>query len=143
MKKPLVRDCMDTDTHEVHADDDLYDVVRMLITKSVTGAPVVDADRKVLGMFTEAECLRLLSKGTGGEVPHGPVADFMSRHPVEVRPEMDIYYAAGLFNANPTLRRFAVVNEHEVLVAVVTRKDLLRLVHAQLMRSTSAPPPPA
>ncbi len=141
MTKPRVSECMDTETHAVSASDDLYEVVRMLISESVTGAPVVDADGKVVGMITEAECLRLLSKGADGDVPHGNVEAFMCDSCVTVRPEMDIYYAAGLFNGHPSRRRFAVVDADDKLVAVVTRKDILKLVHRQLMRSPSAPAP--
>ena len=131
---------MDTDTHAVHADDDLYTVVQMLIQKTVTGAPVVDDAGKVVGMITEAECLGLLSHGSDGSVARGKVADFMTDQAITVRPDMDIYYVAGLFNANPTRRRFAVTGDDEQLVAVVTRKDILKLVHRELMRSPSMRP---
>jgi len=141
MTMPRIEGCMDPVTHAVRAGDDLYEVVRMLITESVTGAPVVDESGRVVGMLTEGDCLRLLSKGSGGDVPRGTVREFMSESNVTVSPEMDIYYAAGLFNGKPERRRFAVVDGDDKLVAVVTRKDILKLVHRELMRSPSVVPP--
>ena len=128
---------METETHAVGAADDLYEVIRTLIEESVTGAPVVDEDRKVVGMITEAHCLRLISHGDAeGDAPFGTVRDFMGEA-IEVKPTMDIYYVAGLFNAHPDSRRFAVVDDDGRLVAVVTRKDILKVVHSQLMKSPS------
>lgn len=132
MSMPRIDSCMDRETHAVRASDDLYEVVRVLIDKSVTGAIVVDADAKPIGMITEAECLKLLSEGAGGDVPKGTVRDFMTEV-VSVKPNMDIYYTAGLFNSHPHQRRFAVVDDGGKLIAVVTRKDILKLVHATLV----------
>jgi CBS domain-containing protein len=44
---------------------------------------------------------------------------------------MDVYFVAGMFLAEPTQRRFAVVDDGN-LVGVVTRKDILRAVRAGL-----------
>lgn len=136
MSMPRIESCMDRQTHAVQAGDDLHQVIRTLIDESVTGVIVVDADNKPVGMLTEAECLKLLSQGSDGEVPRGKVGDFMCEV-VCVKPEMDIYYTAGLFNANPTRRRFAVVDASNTLIAVVTRKDILKLVQAELLQRTS------
>lgn len=134
MTMPSVLDCMDRQTHAVHAHNNLYEVIGTLIDMSVTGAPVIDDDERVVGMITEAECLKLLSEGSDAAAPHGTVGDFMT-DAVTVRPDMDIYYVAGLFNTHPNCRRFAVVDADEKLVAVVTRKDILRVVHGRLMSS--------
>ena len=48
-----------------------------------------------------------------------------------VAPEMDIYYVAGLFNADVSVRRFPVVENGE-LIGVITRKDLLRGIRSLL-----------
>ena len=135
MSLPRIESCMDRQTHSVRAGDDLYEVVRILIDESVTGAIVVDEDNKPVGMITEAECLKLLSEGADNQAPRGTVKDFMITDFVTVRPEMNIYHVAGLFNTHPTVRRFAVVDATGEVIAVVTRKDILKLVHSQLMTS--------
>ena len=135
MSLPRIESCMDRQTHAVGVDDDLYEVVKMLIDESVTGAIVVDDAGVPVGAITEAECLKLLSEGADHEAPHGTVKDFMAEV-VTVRAEMNIYHVAGLFNMHPTVRRFAVVDAAGKLIAVVTRKDILKLVHSQLMTSS-------
>ena len=137
MTLPRIESCMDRQTHAVRVDDDLYEVVRTLIDETVTGAIVVDDAGSPVGMITEAECLKLLSEGSDNKAPHGTVKDFMTEV-VTVRPEMNIYHVAGLFNMHPTRRRFAVVDADGKLVAVVTRKDILKLVHRELMVSPAA-----
>lgn len=134
MSLPRIESCMDRQTHAVRVHDDLYEVVRTLIDESVTGAVVVDEQGIPVGVISEAECLKLLSEGDEHRAPQGTVEDFMAEI-ITVRPEMNIYHVAGLFNANPTMRRFAVVDDDGRLIAVVTRKDILKLVHSQLMQA--------
>jgi CBS domain-containing protein len=81
-------------------------------------------------MLTEKDCLRLVATGTGSERASGTVADFMSTGVTTIPPEMDVYYAAGLFLHQP-FRRFPVLEEGR-LVGAITRFDILRVIHANL-----------
>ena len=129
---PTVRTFMDTDTHAVGDHVDIYDAVRRLIDEGVTGAPVVDASGALVGMSSELECLRLLAAGDrGGEPPSGEVAGYMLTDYKVVTPDMDVYYVAGLFLADPSTRRLPVV-EGSRLVGVITRKDILRAITRRL-----------
>lgn len=124
---PTVRTFMDTETHALDVDQDIYEAVRTLIDAGITGMPVVQNGRLV-GMLSEYECLRLLSVGSeAADVPLGRVGDYMQREYRTVSPDMDVYYVAGLFLADPSTRRFPVV-EGSRLVGVITRKDILRAV---------------
>ena len=137
MAKPKVESCMDRQTHAIRADDDLYDVVQRLIDRSVTGGIVVDEHDRPVGILSEAECLALLSEGDDGRFPHGRVENFMA-DAITVEPNMDIYYVAGMFNAHAERRRFAVVDDDGKLIGVVTRKDILKLIHRELMASPAS-----
>ncbi|HEY5646493.1 MAG TPA: CBS domain-containing protein [Pseudomonadales bacterium] len=133
-KLPTVRDYMDTETHVLSADDDILVAVRRLIDEEVTDAPVLDDRGRLAGMLSEYDCLQLLTKGRGGEHPRGLVREFMSENVTTVPPTMDLYFVAGMFLAEPTQRRF-IVMEGEQLVGVLTRKDVLRAVRAGLPES--------
>jgi CBS domain-containing protein len=124
---PTVAMYMDTETHELSAGDDIRRAVGRLIDEGVTGAPVVDAEGRVLGALSEYECLRLLAEGRGGEAASGRVRQYMTTAFTTVPPTMDVYYVAGMFLQQPTERRFLVVEDGQ-LVGVVTRKDILRAV---------------
>lgn len=129
---PTVRTYMDSDTHALQPTEDIHEALTRLIDAGVTGAPVVDPQGEIVGMLSEYECLRLL---TTVENPQAStVGDFMEREFQRVSPDMDVYYAAGLFLADPAHRRFPVV-EGNRLVGVITRKDILRAVQRAMPRS--------
>jgi CBS domain-containing protein len=74
--------------------------------------------------------LRLLTHGNAEALlPGQRVQDFMLPVHTTVTPDMDVYYVAGLFLAEPNVRRFPVV-EGERVVGVITRKDILRAVQS-------------
>jgi len=129
-KLPVVRDYMDRHVATLRPEDDVLKAVGLLLDKRITGAPVVDKSGHLVGMLSEKDCLRLVAEGVDGNVPHGTVESFMTRDPEAISPDMDIYYAAGLF-LKRQFRRFPVV-EHGKLVGAITRFDILRVIRANL-----------
>lgn len=129
---PPVRTVMDSETHAFHVGESIREALTRLIDAGITGAPVIDADGNLVGMLSEYECLKLLTLGGPDSVlPVGDrVEDFMVPVPQTVSPDMDLYYVAGLFLADPANRRFPVI-EGQRLLGVVTRKDVLRAVAAR------------
>jgi CBS domain-containing protein len=122
---------MDTTVHTLSPDTDIFKAVNFLLQKKVTGAPVVDAAGKLVGMLTELDCLKLLTLGDADhQAPSGQVKDFMSTTVQTIPPGMDIYYAAGLF-MKVAFRRFPVVEDGR-LVGAITRFDILRAVQRGL-----------
>jgi len=131
-KLPTVDMFMETETHSLRETDDVLGAIRKLIRSGITGAPVLGASGTVVGILTELECLKLLTTGTpSGEVPRGTVGEFMKTSITLVKPSMDIYHVAGLF-LGTGYRRFAVVDDDGAMVGVITRKDVLKGVEAQL-----------
>ena len=131
---PNVRMYMDAETHALSDGDDILVAVRRLLDEGITGAPVLDDQGHVVGELSEYDCLRLLAEGRGGDMVRGRVRDFMATTFTNVSPTMDVYYVAGMFLNEPTRRRFMVMDGQR-LVGVVTRKDVLRAVHAGLAGS--------
>ena len=127
---PAVRDLMDHHVHTVRPDDEILEAVGSLLNNHVTGAPVVDAAGKLVGMLTEKDCMRLLAAGADANVPKGRVEEFMHPDVVTISPDTSVYYAAGLF-LNNHFRRLPVV-EAGRLVGAITRFDILRAIHANL-----------
>ncbi len=125
---PIVGDYTDTKVYTLQQDQDILEAVDFLLRHSVTGAPVVDKGDRLLGIFTEMDCMRLLSEGAHAEPPQGPVSEFMTTEVTTIPPEMDIYFAAGLF-LNNIFRRLVVLEEEKV-VGAITRFDILRAIQA-------------
>ena len=129
-KLPVVRDFMDKDVATLRPDTDIFDAVGFLLKKHLTGAPVTDETGRLVGILTEKDCLRLVAAGDGGDMPRGSVATYMTPNPETIPPDMDVYYAAGLFLARD-FRRFPVV-ESSKLIGTITRFDILRAIQANL-----------
>ena len=129
-KLPVVRDHMDRNIATLRPETPFLEAVAFLLDKKVTGAPVVDKTGRLVGILTEKDCLRLVAAGIGGDLPRGCVADIMTPDPETIPPDMDVYFAAGLFLTRP-FRRFPVVEEGK-LVGAITRFDILRVIQANL-----------
>ena len=129
---PAVREFMDTYVDTLSPDTDIMEAVNFLLQKRITGAPVTNSKGELLGMLTERDCLKLLTLGDVDQAARtGKVKDFMTSQVQTIPPDMDIYYAAGLF-LNVPFRRFPVVEKGRI-VGAITRFDILRAVHHKLV----------
>jgi CBS domain-containing protein len=127
LKLPTVRDYMTTKVKTLSPETPILQAVDMLVKHAISGAPVCDAEGRVVGMLSEKDCLPLIAKGVNHAPPEGTVAEFMANDPAVLPPDMDLYYAAGVF-MKKIYRRFPVV-ENGKLVGVISRRDILRAIH--------------
>ena len=75
IRLPVVRDYMVTRLHTLTPEVNIFDAVDMLVERRISGAPVVH-EGHVIGMLTEKDCVRLLTKGDhDDDVPTGTVGD--------------------------------------------------------------------
>ncbi|TLQ47530.1 CBS domain-containing protein [Streptomyces marianii] len=115
------------------------DIVAAMGRWSVTAVPVVDDERRVVGVVSEADLLRKEEvRGTDpsrvDQLPRpdaessGAVRaeDLMSAPPVTVRAGATLPHAARLM-ARQHVKRLPVVDAHGVLKGIVSRADLLRV----------------
>ena len=128
MKQKLVKDYMTIASHLITftPDTDIYYVVKMLIQRSISGAPVVNAEGELVGIISEKDCLRVLMEMSMHELPGGSVENYMSREVTALDQNQSILEAVGLFQKNH-FRRFPVV-ESKKLVGLLTRRDVLRAI---------------
>ena len=127
---PTVADCMAKRPRSLAPDTPILDAIKFLLKHRISGAPVVDADGKLVGIISEKDCLKLVARGVDNRPPTGCVADFMSREVRCIPSNMDIYFAAGRFLAE-VFRRFPVVDDGR-LVGQISRRDLLAAMLANL-----------
>ena len=62
-KFPLVKEYMTSPVLTLKDTATIYEAIDFLIKKRISGAPVVDAHNKLIGILSEKDCLRLMSKG--------------------------------------------------------------------------------
>ena len=131
----LVRDLMVADVVKVRATADREEAARLLDHHHLLALPVVDDDRRLVGMVSEREVIRHLLTTqvfSGADVRSGlapgiaprAVRDVMSRQVMCVAPEQPIAEVASLMS-NKEVDRVPVVREGQ-LVGFLTRGDIVR-----------------
>jgi len=123
--------------------DDFKTIVKTLIEKQISGAPVVNKRGKLVGVVSEKDLFyklfpsqkafyrnpevymdfnRIESEAVA--VKKMKAKDFMTRHPITVEPEEHILKACSLFIKN-NIRRLMVVKQKK-LIGVVTVNDVYK-----------------
>lgn len=144
-----VADIMDPEPSHVGTEDDVRTAINLMRDRELPGLPVVDGDRKVVGILTESD-LVIRDEQADLHLPHflnimggviflesmkhfesrvrkafgTRVADLMTADPITVRPEDAIGEAARLI-ASSHHNRLPVVDDIGRLAGVVTRVDVL------------------
>ena len=121
---PIVKDLMTKQVITLHPDQEIREAIHLLFRKRISGAPVVDDKRRLLGMLSEKDCLRTLMNGAYTAAPGGFVREFMSVDITTCGEEDDLFKIADLFFKN-SFRRLPVLRNGE-LVGLVSRIHVLR-----------------
>jgi CBS domain-containing protein len=107
-------------------DQSIRDAIAFLVRHRISGAPVLDAEQRLIGMLSEMDCLRALAAGAYDGEPFESsrvVSDLMTRRCITVSRSTDVYQMAQLFERH-AVRRLPVV-EADVLLGQVSRRDVL------------------
>ena len=110
---------MEEDVITLHEGDSIEDAIKMMLQGNVSGFPIVDEERKVIGIVSERDFVSLVANIITGK----RVADFMSRDVVSVRPDTKVEDAARVMISND-FRRLPIVHEG-VMTGVVTTSDIV------------------
>jgi len=102
----------------------VMDAIHKLLEIKSTGAPVLDDAGKLVGAFSELDCLRITVHAAYHEDMGGKVAEFMTQDVTVVKKETSILEVAELFTKS-LLRHFPVI-ENGKLVGVISRVDVLK-----------------
>ena len=145
----IVADIMDSDPAFVAPGDDIKTVLDLLREHDLPGLPVVDEERKVVGIITESD-LVISDEDADFHLPHyvnimggivflesmkhfeerakkafaATAADLMTADPLTVEPDDEVDTAARLISERHH-NRLPVVDRDGRLVGVVTRVDVL------------------
>jgi predicted transcriptional regulator len=130
-----VRDFMTTKLVVFRPDQPIGEVASTLMTKNISGGPVVDANNELVGIISEGDCLKEIVRGKYLNAPThgGTVADHMVREVHTTTPEMSILELAQRF-LNEKVRRFPVMEDGK-LIGQISQRDVLRAVD-QLKKET-------
>lgn len=124
---PAVAEFMTRTVQTVSPDADVTEAVATLTRTGCSGAPVVDAMGRIVGVLTHEGCMRALSGAVFNGEEAGHVADAMARDFVVVESTADLFRVVSMF-ANDGPRRILVADDGRLL-GIVTRTDTLKALH--------------
>jgi CBS domain-containing protein len=124
MKAVSVRDYMATELLTLKPEMEILRAVHILLEHNFGGAPVVDDARRLVGILTEKDCMKVVLNAGYHSEYGGRVAEYMSRDVVTLRPEDSIVEAAQRF-LDQNFHRYPVVVDNE-LVGQISRRDVMR-----------------
>ena len=124
LKSVLIKDHMSTRLVTLDPDMDILRAVNALINGVIAGAPVVDGNRRLVGILTERDCMRVAMQAEYHGMPGGPVSKYMTKDPQFVSPDESILHVAQLF-IDGKYHRYPVV-KNDRLVGMISRRDVMK-----------------
>ena len=110
----------------VGMDAGLMDVMREISAKGLGMTAIVDADQRVVGVFTDGDLRRLIEKtGNGTDLRSLVARDVMHANPRTVRADALAVEAAGLMEAS-RITSVLVVDQDARLTGALNSNDLMR-----------------
>ena len=129
MPKPVtVRDYMSATLVTFTPDTDILAAINQLITKRISGAPVVDRQGNLVGVLSEKDCLQAALQASYHGESAGTVMEYMHGEVKTVDADANIADVAAMF-LRDDYRRYPVVRENR-LVGQISRRDVLRALEA-------------
>lgn len=123
----LVSDYMTTDLITFKAEDSLDFVIEQLITYKISGGPVVNDKKELIGIISETDCIKHISESKYYNMPsdtNNTVGTYMVTDVDTIDKNMNIFDAAFKFISSHR-RRFPVV-ENGKLIGQLSQKDVLK-----------------
>ncbi|MHC4474080.1 MAG: CBS domain-containing protein [Planctomycetota bacterium] len=102
----------------------IYDAIRTLAERNITGLPVVDAQLKLVGVISEKDALRTLHIPDEG--PEQTVADFMSEDVISFDANGSLVDLCDCLLEHPVRR--VPITDNEKLVGIASVSDATRAI---------------
>jgi predicted transcriptional regulator len=125
---PLVSEYMAKKLITFSPDSDIHSAIDTMLKFKISGAPVINHQKELMGVLSEVDCMRLIVNAYYDNQPTAQtkVKDFMSHTVTTIDAKATILEAAQMF-INAKFKRLPVV-ENGVLVGQISRTDVLRAI---------------
>tara|TARA_A100001011_G_scaffold358069_1_gene403494 strand:+ start:7967 stop:8431 length:465 start_codon:yes stop_codon:yes gene_type:complete len=124
-KTLLVANIMTRDIVVFTKNQSIHEVMQKFIKYRISGGPVVDQAGKLIGVISEADCMKEISDSRYFNMPilDKTVAHFMTKKVDTIEASETIFEAASRF-FKTSRRRFPVLDKNQ-LVGQISRKDIV------------------
>lgn len=126
----MAKDFMVREVITLRPDQSLEDAIDILVRHGFSGAPVMVAPQRVVGILSEFDCMKLIASCSFHQdrtLMDVQVQDVMSELKACIEPDADLFSVAHRFLVQG-VRRLPVIADGRLL-GLVTRRDLLRAIH--------------
>jgi CBS domain-containing protein len=123
--KLTVADIMTRQLVLFHPEQTIHEVMKAFVKHRISGGPVVDIEGNLVGVISEADCMKQISDSRYFNMPilDKTVDHFMTISVDTIDSQLSIFDAASKFSKS-SRRRYPVM-EHGRLVGQVSRKDIV------------------
>ncbi len=111
----------------------VYEAIHTLLAAGMTGGPVIDEKKQLVGFLSEHDCLRAGIEASYTCQQLASVEQLMSQTVLTVAPDDSIIELAERM-AGPKPKIYPVVDENGLLLGTISRQDVLRAIE-MTMRS--------
>jgi len=121
----LVRDIMCQNLIVFHPQQSIHEVMQKFVKYRISGGPVVNEAGKLMGVISEADCMKEISDSRYFNMPilDKSVQNFMTKTVDTIDESKSIFEAASLFHKS-SRRRYPVLEKGK-LVGQLSRKDVV------------------
>ncbi len=125
VKNILVRDIMTKNLILFRPKQSIHDVMKAFIKYKISGGPVVNKNGDLMGIISEADCMKEISESRYFNMPilDKSVYHFMTKDVETIEANNSVFDAASTFFRTKR-RRFPVL-DNKKLVGQVSRKDIV------------------
>jgi CBS domain-containing protein len=99
------------------------DITIALISGEVSGLPVVDNEKRVVGIITEFDIIRAVKQGK--DLKNVTAEDIMTKNPITVNEDTPVNEIINILETKHILR-VPVVDRDGKLAGIVSRRDILK-----------------
>ena len=125
VKNILVRDIMTKNLILFRPKDSIHDVMKSFIKYKISGGPVVNKYGDLMGIISEADCMKEISESRYFNMPilDKSVYHFMTKDVETIEANTSVFDAASAFFTSK--RRRLPVLDKKRLVGQISRKDIV------------------
>lgn len=121
----LVADYMSKKLITFKPNQSILEVMELFTTHNISGGPVLDDNGFLVGIISEADCMKQISESRYFNQPilDKSVEKYMTKDVESISPDMSIFDAANIFVKHN--RRRLPVLKNDILVGQISRKDVV------------------
>jgi CBS domain-containing protein len=120
---------MATDLITFTPETDVIEAIRTFLKNNISGAPVLNENKEVVGLIDDKDCLRLLIDSVYHNVPIANinVQSYMTDVMKVIDVSANVVDAAKIF-LETKYKRLLVINEDGKLIGQISRHDILKAI---------------